>query len=138
MEDVLIIGLGCAGYTNRAKQSVYLKSFALLCRVDAAGCSAFIDTKNNQEVLTKTYSKGGDSEVVVPADEKVYLVDDPKFACSNQDKGCQAFGLPILDRNNVPYSYQTVFIKNNPESYTTSLCEQNALWCEEYNSGNSS
>lgn len=126
--------LGCAGYTNRANQKVYLKSFASLCRPEAAGCEALIDTKNNATPLAKEYHSGDRSAVMVAADEQVYLVNDSAYACSASDKGCTAYGLPIIDQQDNAVGYQSVFVKNQPDRYETDLCYGNNLWCEQYSS----
>lgn len=124
--------LGCAGYTTRANQTVYLRSFASLCRPEAAGCEALIDTKNNATPLAKNYHEGDPSEVRVPADEQIYMVNNSPFACPASDKGCTAYGLPFIDQQDNSVGYQSVFIKNQPDRYETDLCYGNNLWCEEY------
>ena len=124
--------LGCTGYTNRANQTVYLKSFASLCRSEAAGCEALIDTKNNNTSLAKSYHVGDNSQVNVSADEQVYLVNSPQFSCPASDKGCTPYGLPIIDQQDNVISYQSVFIKNQPDKYEIDLCYAKNLWCEEY------
>lgn len=124
--------LGCAGYTNRAEQTVYLRSFASLCRPEAAGCEALVDTKNNADPLAKSYHTGDASEVRVPADEQIYMVNSPVFACPASDKGCTPYGLPIVDQQDNTIGYQSLFIKNQPDRYETDLCYANNLWCEEF------
>lgn len=39
--------LGCKAYNNRSNETSYLKSFGSLCRDEAVGCAAFVDTKNS-------------------------------------------------------------------------------------------
>jgi hypothetical protein len=41
--------LGCREYKDAGKNSLYLKSFSLLCRDAAVGCKAFQNTNNNKE-----------------------------------------------------------------------------------------
>lgn len=124
--------LGCAGYTTRANQVVYLKSFASLCRPDAVGCEKLTDTKNNKATTTMIYHDGDASKVIVPADETVYLVNRPEFTCPSFDIGCTPYGLPIIDQQDNVVGYQSVFIKNQPDRYESDLCFAKNLWCDEY------
>lgn len=124
--------LGCAGYTTRSQEKVYLRSFASLCRPEAAGCEALIDTKNNATPLAKSYHAGDASEVQVPADEQIYMVNASAFSCPGSDKGCTPYGLPFVDQQDNTVGYQSIFIKNQPDRYETDLCNANNIWCEEF------
>lgn len=139
--------LGCSAYTDRFKNNWSLKSFSSLCRQEAVGCEALIDTHNSDSPAAATYNAGDDlptvagmqdvDKTVVPADEIVYMVNSAQYACKSANKGCQAVGLPIIDRWDDMLGYQTVFLKNDPDRYTTDLCKQSGLWCEQFTSADS-
>jgi hypothetical protein len=48
--------LGCKEYADANQQSAYFKSFGSLCRPEAAGCAAFIDTKNSKTDKNEIYN----------------------------------------------------------------------------------
>lgn len=139
--------LGCTAYQDRVNAVWYLRSFNSLCRRQAVGCEALISTHNSESALAETFNTGDDSEALigeqeydqikVPADNLVYLVNDGTNTCSAGNKGCNAFGLPLVDKWDAIVGYQTVFLKNNPTRYQTDLCGHQNLWCEEYASANS-
>ncbi|MFA5020988.1 MAG: hypothetical protein WC517_02935 [Patescibacteria group bacterium] len=132
--------LGCTAYRDRAKSVWYLRSFNSLCRSEAAGCEALISTNNSESALAESFNTAAPDydDVNIEADKLVYLVNDQKNSCSADNKGCSAFGLPIVDKWDMITGYQTVFLKNNPARYATDLCKHNGLWCEEYASSNNS
>lgn len=127
--------LGCNAYQDEAKKDWYLKSFERLCRREAVGCQALIDTQNSESPFTEVYNVGDPSEISAPADQMVYLVTKEK-TCSPEGKGCGAFGRPKINNQDEVYGYDTVYLKNLPDRYNLDLCRFNELWCEEYSSGN--
>lgn len=131
--------LGCTAYKDRANTVWYLRSFNALCRKEAAGCEALIDTHNSESKNAESFNTElpNYDDVTVPADNLVYLVNDPKTSCASADKGCTALGLPIIDKWDAVVGYQTVYKKNNPTRYGTDLCKHSELWCEEYAGNNS-
>lgn len=131
--------LGCQSYTDRARNPQYIKSFQSLCRREAVGCEALIDTKNSTNDQAQSFNVGGPAfdDVTIPADETVYLVNDAKFSCASADKGCQRLGLPSVDKFDQIIGYRDVFLKDNPDKYNTIMCQHEELWCEEFASSNS-
>lgn len=121
--------LGCQTYTDTNRNSYNLRSFTSMCRVEAIGCMAAIDTHNSSNPFAETFHAGDVSSLTVPADSVTYLVPDNRKYCSATYKGCQALGLP--DRTNPSY-LPTVYKINNPDQYSNSLCMNADLGCEEY------
>ncbi len=131
--------LGCATYRNRASQVYNLKSFESLCRPDAVGCEALIDTKNFDSPFGQVYNEGDDptippppSKITVPADELIYLVNDAAYGCPEINKGCRAFGLPQLTAHEEVQGFGTVYLKSQPDRYGTDLCRFDEVFCEEF------
>lgn len=124
--------LGCSAYTDRANKEWNLKSFDKLCRLGAVGCEALIDTQNTDDWRSQTYHESDKSEVSVANDAIVYLVNDSKYSCPADGKGCTAYGLPKITAFDEVVGYDTVYIKNDPSRYDRDLCWHNELWCEEY------
>ncbi|MBL7141515.1 hypothetical protein ISS21_00220 [Patescibacteria group bacterium] len=131
--------VGCQAYQDRSGQPHYLKSFSYLCSEKMVGCEALIDTQNSLWPDTETFNSGGDSEddVIVLADELVYLVNNPDKDCQSENKGCQKFGLPTLDNDKNVVSWSDVYFLNDPDLYTKTptLCLKHDLGCKEYEQG---
>src|SRR3989339_887248 len=128
--------LGCQAYADTNGSEYTFKSFANLCREEAIGCLAAIDTKNSKSPFSETFHQDdNNSRISVAADSVTYLVPEQDKYCPQAYKGCSALGLPILDQAAGDISgYQTVYKINNPDNYTRSLCDNEDLYCEEYNS----
>lgn len=124
--------IGCQQYSDRSRQTWFLKSFENLCRADAVGCEQLIDTYNSDSYYGDTYNDGDSSEVVVPNDNFVYMVNDSKYSCKSDSKGCSALGLPTINNYDEVIGYTTTYIKNQPDRYATDLCQTNSMWCEEF------
>lgn len=80
--------LGCESYQDTNNKVFNLRSFSNLCRVDAIGCSAVIDTQNSTYPFEETFNAGNAAEITVPADNLAYLVPDNTKYCSQDYKGC--------------------------------------------------
>lgn len=124
--------LGCQEYTDRSQRKLYLKSFENLCRREAVGCEELIDTYNSNSPEEEIFNAADSSKITVPADKTVYLVNDEKFRCDSDNKGCSALGLPQINNREEVVGYSTVYLKNQPDRYSTDLCQVNALWCEAF------
>ncbi|PWB38599.1 MAG: hypothetical protein C3F02_02705 [Parcubacteria group bacterium] len=132
--------LGCQIYTDTNRKTFYLKSFDRLCREEAIGCTAVIDTHNSDNPEAETFhdtdengnpTPGENSIITIPADSIDYLVPDPAKYCPSTYQGCSELGMP--DRND-DTKFTTVYKINDPDQYGTSLCRANALYCSEFNS----
>lgn len=127
--------LGCQAYTDTNGADYTFKSFSSLCREETIGCLAVIDTKNSKSPFSETFHQGDNSRIEVAADSITYLVPEQDKYCPQAYKGCSALGLPILDQAAGSITgFQTVYKINNPDKYTQSLCNNEDLYCEEYNS----
>lgn len=122
--------LGCQAYTDLNGRNFNLKSFDHLCREGAIGCLPAIRTQNSSNPFEFTYNVGDYSEITVPVDEKVYLVPDSNNYCPRADKGCIKLGLP--DRLD-PNKFSTVYKINDPDRYSSIMCNADGLNCSEYN-----
>lgn len=130
--------LGCQAYTNRASQAVHVKSFDQICRPGAVGCEMMIDTHNSQSPFAETYlADNAGSRITTPADNIIYLVNDRKYNCAATARGCKALGLPIINAYDEVTGYNTVYLKDQPDRYSTDVCQNDQLWCEEYTTGRS-
>ncbi|MFA5029165.1 MAG: hypothetical protein WC518_00230 [Patescibacteria group bacterium] len=129
--------LGCQAYNDRSDQPWYLKSFSRLCREDAVGCEALINTFNSDSPWGKEFNNEDletHDDVTVQSDQAVYLVNDNQYACQAEDKGCTAFGLPSVTKYDETIGYSTVYLENVPDRYSFDLCRYQNLWCEEFSS----
>lgn len=120
--------LGCEAYVDRGNARHYLKSFTRLCSPDFLGCSALINTQNSSSPFQSLPLRG----VQVPADTTVSLVNEQKARCPAEAKGCTAFGQPVLNVSKKVGSFQTVYLKDQPDAHLQILCTSNELSCTEY------
>ncbi len=119
--------LGCEEYTDRDRQTHYLKSFAYLCSESAVGCEQMIDTKNSATPEASTFNPDNPT---VPADEYLYMVFNKTKQCNQDDKGCERLGKPYNYDRAVLYS--DAYLKNDPDKYGSSMCTADATGCGEY------
>lgn len=120
--------LGCEAYIDRGNTRQYLKSFTRLCSSDVVGCSALVDTQNSSTPFQSLPLRG----VQVPADATFSLVNERNAQCPAEEKGCTAFGQPVLNVSKKIGSFGTVFLKDQPDSHLQILCTSNELSCTEY------
>lgn len=125
--------INCQEYKDRENKSHYLKSFTKLCPKEAIGCKALIDTQNSTKAQEEKFNIDDPpiDDVVVPADKVVYLIKDKGAFCRAEDKGCQKFGSPKFELDEIK-EYQDIYLRNNPDKYPTILCSAKADRCEEY------
>ncbi|MFA5124541.1 MAG: hypothetical protein WC473_01775 [Patescibacteria group bacterium] len=131
--------LGCAGYLDRKNKVSYLRSFASLCRPEAAGCEALIDTFNSSAPQAQSFNIANSvnhDDIFVATDTLVYLVNYDKYSCAKGDKGCTRYGLPLIDKWDEITGYRDIYVKNDPDRYSTDLCSAENLWCEEWAGNN--
>ncbi len=79
--------LGCKAYTNPQKETKYLTGFTSLCREDAVGCTAMIDTKNTASSDAQAYNVwlAGAANTTVRA---TVGIDDYSCTITTGNKGC--------------------------------------------------
>ena len=71
-------------------------------------------------------------KVDTDADEVEFWVNDPTKACRAEEKGCRALGKENFDASGKLQNMETVYLRDNPDTYTTIMCGRGALFCEEY------
>jgi len=116
--------IGCLGYKNSRGQPVYVTEFSLLCPLSAVGCVGAVDTKNSTRTRQTTV-KG----VTTPEDSVVYVVDNPRWYCQPQEKGCARLGMVGTDSNRALQFTNTYKIMD-PDAYAEILCAPNQEYCE--------
>lgn len=119
--------VGCAAYRDRAGKTQYLKSFTRICSEQVVGCEALIDTQNSNSPFAETVRN-----VTTPADAVVTVVNDSKEYCQAAFKGCQAFGKPVFSVDQKLTNYRTVYLLNNPDTYSTALCLPEESYCQAF------
>lgn len=132
--------LGCKQYRDSVGRVHNLKSFSHLCREQAVGCEALVDTFNSTSPFEQKFNTGDAvAEVTVPADKLVYLVNRPAYQCAAAAKGCQKLGLPQISLNKINEKevagHQTVYKINNPDQYQLILCGSGEVGCDEFQTG---
>ncbi len=151
--------LGCREYTDRLGNTVDVRQFSRLCKEQAIGCSAFVDTRNSDDASAQSFTmKGlsapsgpnaknwdsyyaGDNTVTRPADRYAYLIDEPSAHCDASQESCRAFGKPTFSADGQPSGYKTVYLKDDITKYVDGngnpdmLCRPSALFCDAFQSG---
>lgn len=128
--------LGCQEYTDQNNETHYLKSFRNLCRMEAVGCEALIDTKNSASAFEQEFDNG----YKVPGDDLIYLVLNDEYRCNANSAGCTLIGEPELDaEDNVKVDSETGneiwnqnFYKLSADNLDNYLCEQAEAGCTHY------
>ncbi len=120
--------IGCDGYYDRKNDTYYLHDFTYLCQESAIGCELMIDTQNSSDYSLATSTTN--PMVTVPEDGFIYAVYDSNKRCGQTDKGCQRLGASYQYATTTLYS--DIYLKNDPDQYSTILCDQLAVGCEEW------
>ena len=72
---------------------------------------------------------------LVAGDEPVYIVTDSSHSCSSAVAGCMEVGLPTYSQDHSEVeSFESAYVIDDPSSYDSALCENEALFCEEWSS----
>jgi hypothetical protein len=131
--------LGCSEYSNNLDQSVFLRSFSSLCQESAIGCQLMVDTHDTKDYKKSVYNDDNDNGVcdedekdcvTIGADEYVFAVYDVNNTCSADFKSCQRLGKSVNYGNQVLFS--DVYLKNDPDKYSTILCSEDTANCESW------
>lgn len=133
--------LGCKQYLDSDNLYHNLKSFSNLCREEAVGCQAMIDTYNSTSPFeVKAPFEDKLSTVTVPEDKLTYIVNRADVRCNAQYQGCQAFGVPTISYDSlskpVVTGYSQAYLINDPDAYNSILCARGENGCDEYQSAN--
>ena len=149
--------LGCRAYTNHAGQTAYAYQFSHLCSEAAIACTAYVDTRNSDQVGAHTFQEplpadspstatstlvAGEwalpATIVRPAMRYIYLIDDPAMHCVSDNASCRAFGLPNEDPTrqhlNASQPYSTVYLKDDITQYSQTMCKPSELYCNAFSS----
>lgn len=125
--------VGCAAYRDRSRQLQYFTSFARICSEQVVGCEALVDTQNSSTPFAQTVKN-----IDTPADQVVTYVNNPAAYCPAAAKGCAALGQPIYIQDHTLSGFRTVYLKNDPDQYSATLCTDgsngtaNELMCQAY------
>ncbi len=147
--------LGCKQYTDRFRNTVTASQFTRLCRDEAIGCRAFVDTRNSEASGAQTFVQQDETPVArrifsateTPtaadffpaatttrsADRMLYLIYDQSKLCQAENMSCRAFGKPVysMDRTSIE-SYENVYYKDDVTKYGAGLCRPSEEFCEEF------
>jgi len=74
----------------------------------------------------------------VPRDSVIALVNSSEMSCTEDEKGCQRFGLPTIDVEGLVSAYSDTYRLNNPEEYDETACNYEESDCEEFTSSSGS
>ena len=137
------VNLGCDQYRDRDNNIYYLNGFNELCPESAVGCELMIDTHNSADYNINYWhdaandgcANDGPDCATVPADNFIYAVYDKNKKCNAADKGCIRLGAESLYQNAA--SYQTIYLKNNPDQYSKILCGADEVGCRAWTTKNS-
>lgn len=131
--------LGCERYTDSYGRHHNLKSFTNLCREEAIGCEALINTFNSTSPFAENFNVDDPyADVKVPADNVIYMANRPNYQCSALAKGCTALGSPIMVSTSLGQEvvgYSDVYLISNPDNYSSTLCSSEEVGCQEWQSG---
>ena len=131
--------LGCKQYRDSYSRTHNLKSFASLCREEAIGCEALIDTFNSTSPFAEVFNpEDVIGQVNVEADKTVFLTNRSEFRCDAANKGCQAVGFPTISYATLEpevIGHQTAYLLNNPDQYGLTLCAHPEVACDEWQTG---
>lgn len=128
--------LRCSAYTTRTGQTVYLTGFEAICRTEAVGCRALVDTRNSSVPYELTVA-AGDQTVVVPADRVVFRVFDTKKTCAAKFAGCVRLGQPNYSSLGDIDGWSDIYAVLNPDTFdpivnqgTSPLCSSQQNMCQ--------
>lgn len=117
--------LRCSAYTTRDQQTVYLTGFSKICKNEAIGCRALIDTHNSTTPQEMQVAVDDDMTVQVPADNVVYRVYDTRKSCTAQFAGCKRLGSPNFDSSGAITGWSDVYTILKPDTFDPAV-NQNA------------
>ncbi len=137
-----LFNLGCDIYTDRESSIHYLHSFNRLCPEPVVGCELMIDTQNSSDYHMSGKNGGEDGDcsadgrdcITVPADSYRFVVYDPDKLCNSTDKGCELLGRQEVYDNQYVF-HNPVYLKNDPDKYSSILCQDEAIGCEAWKTG---
>lgn len=141
--------LGCQNYTDRSNKKYPIRQFSSLCDSSAVGCEMMVKTNNYNSPYSSIFNDTNNNGVCdsnegdcisVPADSFVSVVNDNSKSCSSANKGCSRFGKLMLSNIAIATQniYNDVYLKNDPNKYSSILCRENEVGCDAWSSGSGS
>ena len=123
--------LRCATYTDRSRKRYTLTGFSQLCRAEAVGCEALVDTRNSDSPRSTTFPTDNQPALssldLDKADQVLYRVYDAKKACSAATQACYRLGLPVLKVSGEVQQWTDTFQRLDPDTFTQSGGAMNPL-----------
>ncbi|MFH1973632.1 MAG: hypothetical protein ABIK13_03455 [Patescibacteria group bacterium] len=144
--------VGCRAYEDRDGTIVTVRRFGRLCREEAVGCKAFVDTRNSEGPYAQTFDITGTDtnlkttpesiaweeryvgpwQTTRPADRYVYVIDEERVQCDATEASCRMFGKPRLEQDTLEpaptnEAYDQVYLIDDITSYMTGDGEPNML-----------
>ncbi len=116
------------------------QKFSCQVTVGETGCYTNIFGIAAQDIITALGNEAwSNSTTYIPPDtdskSPVYLVASESGSCNAVDLGCTLAGLEV--KTPTGPKYNTVLIKNDPATYDQTLCQVEAVGCNQFNSGSS-
>lgn len=130
--------LGCQAYEDRSGTEWDLFQFSNVCRMEAVGCSVFVDTHNSQSAASEQYNTNNTDardDWIVPQDSVAYYVDDSSKYCNPNDVGCSMWGRSAQSKDG-SVEYEPAYIKVQPDNFPFTMCMADELFCEEFTFNN--
>ena len=132
--------LGCRDYTDRNGNLLHVRQFTRLCREEAIGCTAFVNTQNSESPYEERweYESGAPyNELIVRRpDSFVYLIDNGSGSCPATEVSCRAYGLPRYSQDRLSLDaetpFETVYLKDDVTQYGEAICHEEELFCESF------
>ena len=126
-EEVVTVNTACE---VNGKTYCTISSGRSYCLFDSAGLETIPppnDTVDHRRVVF------GPEAVIVQNDTPVFLVNDGSASCAQESLGCEEYGAPTYtqDKNSVT-AFVDVYLLNRPDDYGSTLCSNEALFCEEF------
>lgn len=81
------------------------------------------------------YMELGPEARVVSDDAPMYVVDDGSASCAAESAGCEEVGMPTYNQDKTEVTgFTSAYVLNDPDDYDDILCDDEALFCEEWTS----
>ncbi|HCU31648.1 TPA: hypothetical protein DIC21_02805 [Candidatus Uhrbacteria bacterium] len=104
-----------------------------VCTIIAGRNNCQFNSDSNLPTPLPTNVVFGPETVYVPTDEVVYLVSSSDYSCTSENMGCTEVGLPVFSQDkSVVTAFESTYILNQPDSYDSTLCSDESLFCAEW------
>ena len=100
------------------------------CTFDLDGT---FENKLPNDLITNFGIVFGPETVLSPSDRSVYIVDNGKADCDAKVAGCREVGAPKYSQDlKKVEKFESAYFINDPEQYGEILCDNEALFCDEF------